>query len=116
MTRTSPSARAGGRSVAEEIAPEAFYGKRDDGLILRFNGALVSGDPSVSGPTNTSDSYLASKALGQRMPVQRLAPPAQLLGEAESFSRGLEVGFLWECSGAREFGFEELAELRLPVR
>jgi exoribonuclease-2 len=36
-------------------------------------------------------------------------PPAQLLGEAEGFSRGLEIGFLWECSGAREFGFEELA-------
>jgi exoribonuclease II len=35
--------------------------------------------------------------------------PAQLLGEAESFSKGLETHFLWECSGAREFGFEELA-------
>jgi exoribonuclease II len=34
---------------------------------------------------------------------------AQLLGEAEKFSRELEVQFLWECSGAREFGFEELA-------
>jgi exoribonuclease-2 len=35
--------------------------------------------------------------------------PAELLGEAESFSRGLETHFLWECSGTREFGFEELA-------
>lgn len=35
--------------------------------------------------------------------------PAVLLDEAESFSRGLETDFLWECSGAREFGFEELA-------
>jgi exoribonuclease-2 len=34
---------------------------------------------------------------------------AELLGEAEKFSRELEVHFLWECSGAREFGFEELA-------
>ncbi|HKX37140.1 MAG TPA: RNB domain-containing ribonuclease [Burkholderiales bacterium] len=34
---------------------------------------------------------------------------AELLGEAEKFSRELEVQFLWECSGAREFGFEELA-------
>jgi exoribonuclease-2 len=36
-------------------------------------------------------------------------PPAQLLGEAASFSGGLETEFLWECSGGREFGFEELA-------
>lgn len=35
--------------------------------------------------------------------------PAVLLDEAETFSRGLETDFLWECSGAREFGFEELA-------
>ena len=34
---------------------------------------------------------------------------AELLGEAEKFSRQLEVQFLWECSGTREFGFEELA-------
>ena len=33
----------------------------------------------------------------------------ELLGEAEKFSRELEIHFLWECSGAREFGFEELA-------
>src|SRR5262245_26550303 len=36
-------------------------------------------------------------------------PAAELLGEAEKFSRGLELQFLWECSGPREFGFEELA-------
>jgi exoribonuclease-2 len=34
---------------------------------------------------------------------------AELLGEAEKFSRELELDFLWECSGTREFGFEELA-------
>ena len=34
---------------------------------------------------------------------------AELLGEAEKFSRELEVQFLWECSGTREFGFEEMA-------
>jgi exoribonuclease II len=34
---------------------------------------------------------------------------AELLAEAERFSRELEVQFLWECSGAREFSFEELA-------
>lgn len=36
-------------------------------------------------------------------------PAAELLGAAEQFAAGLEVDFLWECSGAREFGFEELA-------
>jgi exoribonuclease-2 len=34
---------------------------------------------------------------------------AELLGAADKFSRELEIQFLWECSGAREFGFEELA-------
>jgi exoribonuclease-2 len=34
---------------------------------------------------------------------------AELLAAAEQFSRGLEVGFLWECSAAREFGFQDLA-------
>jgi len=33
----------------------------------------------------------------------------ELLGEAQKFSKELEIDFLWECSGAREFGFEELA-------
>jgi exoribonuclease-2 len=34
---------------------------------------------------------------------------AELLGQAERFSKELEIQFLWECSGPREFGFEELA-------
>ena len=33
----------------------------------------------------------------------------ELFAQAEKFAGGLEVTFLWECSGAREFGFEELA-------
>ena len=36
-------------------------------------------------------------------------PPAQLLGAAERFAQGLDIDFLWQCSAAREFGFEELA-------
>jgi exoribonuclease-2 len=35
--------------------------------------------------------------------------PAQLLGAAQSFCGELDAEFLWQCSGAREFGFEELA-------
>jgi exoribonuclease-2 len=34
---------------------------------------------------------------------------AQVLSEAEAFAQGLDAQFLWECSGAREFGFQELA-------
>jgi hypothetical protein len=36
-------------------------------------------------------------------------PAAELLGEAEKFSKELELHFLWECSGAQEFGFQDLA-------
>ena len=36
-------------------------------------------------------------------------PAAELLAAAGKFAGELEVDFLWECSGAREFGFEELA-------
>ena len=35
---------------------------------------------------------------------------AELLAAAEKFAQGLDVSFLWECSGAREFGFRELAQ------
>ena len=35
--------------------------------------------------------------------------PVELLGEAQKFSSELETQFLWECSGAREFGFHDLA-------
>ena len=34
---------------------------------------------------------------------------AEVLAEGGKFAAGLDVGFLWECSGTREFGFEELA-------
>jgi exoribonuclease-2 len=35
---------------------------------------------------------------------------AELLAEAEKFASDLDIGFLWECSGSREFGFRELAK------
>src|SRR5687768_16696091 len=35
--------------------------------------------------------------------------PGELLGEADKFSQQLETQFLWECSGAGEFGFRDLA-------
>jgi exoribonuclease II len=34
---------------------------------------------------------------------------AELLVEAGKFADELDIGFLWECSGSREFGFRELA-------
>jgi exoribonuclease II len=35
---------------------------------------------------------------------------AELLAEAGKFAEGLDIAFLWECSGAREFGFRDLAQ------
>jgi exoribonuclease II len=35
---------------------------------------------------------------------------AELLAEAAKFAEDLDIGFLWECSGSREFGFRELAK------
>jgi exoribonuclease-2 len=35
---------------------------------------------------------------------------AELLAEAGKFAEDLDIGFLWECSGSREFGFRELAK------
>ena len=36
-------------------------------------------------------------------------PAAELLMEAKKFCADLDVEFLWQCSGSREFGFQELA-------
>jgi exoribonuclease-2 len=35
---------------------------------------------------------------------------AELLAEAGKFAQGLDIAFLWECSGLREFGFRDLAQ------
>jgi exoribonuclease-2 len=35
---------------------------------------------------------------------------AELLAQAEKFAGELDVGFLWECSASREFGFRDLAQ------
>jgi exoribonuclease-2 len=35
---------------------------------------------------------------------------AELLAGAEKFAEELDIGFLWECSGTREFGFRDLAK------
>ena len=34
---------------------------------------------------------------------------AELLAAAQQFAAELDAAFLWECSGAREFGFQDLA-------
>ncbi|HEX6528660.1 MAG TPA: RNB domain-containing ribonuclease, partial [Burkholderiales bacterium] len=33
----------------------------------------------------------------------------ELLGQAQKFAGDLEVDFLWQCTGGREFGFQDLA-------
>ncbi|HEX2197480.1 MAG TPA: RNB domain-containing ribonuclease [Burkholderiales bacterium] len=35
---------------------------------------------------------------------------AELLAQAEKFAGELDIGFLWECSASREFGFRDLAQ------
>lgn len=42
------------------------------------------------------------------MSFERPAAP-DLLAQAERFAAALDTDFLWQCSGAAEFGFEELA-------
>src|SRR5215510_14148894 len=37
-------------------------------------------------------------------------PAAELLAQAEKFAGELDIDFLWQCSGAGEFGFRELAK------
>src|SRR5258706_13879750 len=34
---------------------------------------------------------------------------AELLAQAQVFAGGLDADFLWQCSGAKEFGFRDLA-------
>jgi len=36
-------------------------------------------------------------------------PGAELLGGAEKYAAALDTEFLWQCSGQREFGFQDLA-------
>jgi exoribonuclease II len=48
------------------------------------------------------------KAVNVLLSFERPAA-GEVLFEGSKFAEGLDLGFLWECSGAREFGFEELA-------
>jgi exoribonuclease-2 len=71
-------------------------------------GAVLERSPAsfhVESPHGRRSKVKASSVL---LSFER-PPAAELLAEAQKFSRDLEVGFLWECSGAREFGFQELA-------
>jgi exoribonuclease-2 len=71
-------------------------------------GAVLDRSPAsfhVESPHGRRSKVKASNVL---LSFER-PPAAELLAEAEKFSRDLEVGFLWECSGSREFGFQELA-------
>jgi exoribonuclease-2 len=71
-------------------------------------GAVLERSPAsfhVESPRGRRSKVKASNVL---LAFER--PPAgEFLAQAETFSRDLEVGFLWECSGAREFGFQDLA-------
>jgi exoribonuclease-2 len=51
-----------------------------------------------------------SKVKAANVLLQFERPPgAELLAGAQQFADGLDAAFLWECSRAREFGFQDLA-------
>ena len=82
-------------------------------LLYEEDGELKTGTVLERSPA----SFQVQTSHGRRSKVKAASvlleferpAPAQLLGEAEQFARGLDTQFLWECSGAREFGFRDLA-------
>ena len=82
-------------------------------LLYEEDGALKVGAVLAQAPA----SFQVESPHGRRTKVKasnvllsfERPPAAELLAEAEKFARDLDVDFLWECSGAREFGFSDLA-------
>jgi len=82
-------------------------------LLYEEEGELKVGAVLERAPT----SYQVESPHGRRSKIKAAnvllsfeRPPAgELMAAATKFAAGLEVDFLWECSAAREFGFEELA-------
>jgi exoribonuclease-2 len=82
-------------------------------LLYEEDGELKAGTVLARSPA----SFHVESPHGRRSKVKaghvllsfEQPPPAELLGAAVSFADDLDISFLWECSGSREFGFEELA-------
>jgi exoribonuclease-2 len=82
-------------------------------LLYEEDGALKVGTVLAQ----TSASFQVESPHGRRTKVKAASvlleferpSAAELLAAAERFAEGLDVEFLWQCSGKREFGFRELA-------
>jgi exoribonuclease-2 len=82
-------------------------------LLYEEDGALKVGAVLSQAPA----SFQVESPHGRRSKVKAAAvllsferpPGAEVLAAAEKFAAGLDVEFLWQCSGEREFGFQDLA-------
>ena len=82
-------------------------------LLYEENGDLKVGAVLAQAP----NSFQIESPHGRRSKVKAASvllsferpSGAELLAEAQRFAEGLDAAFLWECSAAREFGFQELA-------
>ena len=82
-------------------------------LLYEEDGELKAGTVLERSPA----SFQVESPHGRRSKIKAAAvllaferpAAAEVLAEGGRFAAGLDLGFLWECSGTREFGFEELA-------
>ncbi|MSQ53947.1 MAG: RNB domain-containing ribonuclease [Betaproteobacteria bacterium] len=82
-------------------------------LLYEEEGELKVGAVLSSAPA----SYQVESPHGRRTKIKSAAvllsfeqPPGPvLLAEAQAYGQGIDTDFLWQCCGAEEFGFEELA-------
>ena len=82
-------------------------------LLYEENGELKAASVLERSPA----SYQVETPHGRRAKVKAASVllsferpgAAELLAGAQAFAAGLDADFLWQCSSAREFGFEELA-------
>jgi exoribonuclease-2 len=82
-------------------------------LLYEENGELKAASVLERSPA----SYQVETPHGRRAKVKAASVllaferpgAAEVLAGAQAFAAGLDADFLWQCSSAREFGFEELA-------
>ena len=79
----------------------------DDNGTFKVASVLADGDNAlqVEAP-HGKRAKIKSKDVLLRFPEPA---PAELLAQAEAMAGGIDTDFLWECCGAEEFGFAELA-------
>src|SRR5258706_2443466 len=97
---------AGHRRVrgAEDLAMQVLYEEEGE---LKVGAVLAQAPASlqVESPHGRRSKVEAANVL---LEFERPSG-AELLVEAQRFAAGLDADFLWQCCGAREFGFQDLA-------